>query len=348
VTAIRLKRGVLLVPILAFAACAIQPPAPSAAPRAWGSHVVPLASVNGPVSVAYLGPSLIASVWGGAAADRPAELGVVAIDPDSGSVTPLDVHFEDPSCSRIDEFSPNTGRGWVAWIWACMARGGSDSSYKVVSLSERDGEPEVVGQFEAAGLVTSIALDPVNHLPGVAFVGSRICDTIVGVTESGLEPIAAEVQGEAGSFHLDDPDIRTDCRDTGRAGYPAVSADGTVAFLASTRAIGREGPARLEVPMDLFLMRPGESPVRHPLSVTNPGGIAWSPSGEELVVGGVDASGATGVWLYRPATQAVVKVSNEPLRHLSWSSDGDRVVGVRSESLLSDGDSELVILSVAN
>jgi hypothetical protein len=344
--AIRLKRGALFVSVLAIAACAIELPAPSTT-AAWASHVVPLANVDDPVDAAWLGSSLFASVRGGAGPEPTAEHSIIAVDPVTGEVTPLNVHFEDPACSRIDEYSPNTGRGWVAWAWRCMARGGSDSSYKVVRLSGLDREPEVVGQFEAAGLVTSIALDPVNQLPGVAFVGSRICDTIVRVTESGFEPIAVEVVGEAGSFRLDDPNIRTDCRDTGRAGYPAISGDGTVAFLASTRAIGRDGPARLTVPMELFLMRPGESPARQPVSVTNPGGIAWSPSGEELVVGGVDASGMTGVWLYRPETQAIVQVSDEPLRHLSWSSDGDRVVGVRGDPLLGDVDSELVVLSVA-
>lgn len=84
-------------------------------------------------------------------------------------------------------------------------------------------------------------------------MGTILCETLVTVTEAGVERIDAVVTGSGGTYNLSDSIVDDDCVGTGNAVFPDVRGD-QVAFFASTEAIGRAGTDRLEPPYDLYLL----------------------------------------------------------------------------------------------
>lgn len=321
-------RAALAVVVLALLGCNGSAVDSSRGAPSWVVTVAP--DAGGPISSASWGAAgtVFASVER-TTQPRMSQLQIIQLDLARGGPRPIESSLDDERCGRVDEYSPGSSPSAAYWLRACYMKGQASISYDVVRFASEDAAPRSLVAFESNLHISSLAIGG-DGLPGVAFVGSRICDTLVEVTEAGLSPIPAIVEGEKGSFRLDDPAIIEDCQGVGRAGYPAVSPTGQIAFLASTGAMGVEGPERLGAPMELYVMaRPAYVPERHPMSVTNPGGLAWSPDGRSIVVSGTDGSGSTGTWLYDVGSRSASKLSGQSLRWPSWSPDGTGILGTR-------------------
>ena len=236
---------------------------------------------------------------------------------------------EDPSCRRTDLVSPTTlPDGRVGAIRMCHpADGGFVPTSDMVAVDVDDGSIEAIADLRPSAVNGA----PFTWNPtldrGLLVLGSRICDTLVWISRAGMEYPDLEISDGDRAFRLDHlGEDELDCESTGQAGYPAWSPrDDTIAFFASVDAIGLSGPARGDVPHDLYLadveLRHAEAVVE---DVMEPRGLTWSPDGSSLVFAG-GYSGTTGLWLLRTGETTPELLAATPADRVVWSPDGDEL-----------------------
>jgi hypothetical protein len=160
---------------------------------------------------------------------------------------------------------------------------------------------------------------------------NRPCEGIVGLTPNGIETLPITIKDGGVTWRLDDlfHGQETHCASVGQASYPAWSPDGkSIAFFASTAAIGSDGVDRLDAPWDLFLMNPVEQVPRVALSgIVHAHQLAWSPDSRQLVFGG-EIRGEEATWLFAPGTKSLTILSHTVLNDVAWAPDGRRLVAL--------------------
>lgn len=118
-----------------------------------------------------------------------------------------------------------------------------------------------------------------------------------------------------------DPDLRNK---VGRADKPAWSPDGnTIAFVASPKAVDKEGLARIGVPFNLYFMSPNSlEPEKVLENIYNPLSIKWSPNSSALIIDGcIGLLRRCGLWVYFPQEEKLELVAPGDFWGASWLSD---------------------------
>jgi hypothetical protein len=157
-----------------------------------------------------------------------------------------------------------------------------------------------------------------------ASVGSRICQGIGEVQQGTLVPLDIVLSDGGRSFNLKDTIAPTDdCSKIGRADDPAWAPDGkTLAFFASTAAIGDDGPNRLDAPAGLYLWSREHSLEPALRGLVHAAGMAWNPTGTWLAFGAEIQGFGPGTWLFNVQTRNLVRVGEQPAIASAWSPDG--------------------------
>jgi hypothetical protein len=177
-------------------------------------------------------------------------------------------------------------------------------------------------------------------------IGSRICQTIQQVTDAGLRPIDLTVTADGGSFNLADmPDPGgAPCERTGQADDPGFSpTEDLLAFTASVAAIDVEGPKRLDMPFNVYLIRdPGAEPVPVIADVQDPSALRFAPSGECFAFGGTVPGEGSGTFAYDIGAERPTKLSDTAVSP-AWSPDSSSIAGVVMTGLGPDAQEWLVV-----
>ncbi len=234
-----------------------------------------------------------------------------------------------PGCARVKANAPFAlpdGRvGFLAFCGDGLVPTGS-----VVGILPDAGGPEVIAQTAPRVLTAGQAA----ALPGGAFLvgyGGAFCSTIIRVDASGSALLPWTVGEPPRQFRLDvEPSGQGDCPGTGWADEPTVSPDGgTVAFAASTDAIGKSGQARLDAPRGIYLADPatGQS-LLLASGVRDPRGLAFSHDGTRLAFAGQLGDGREGTWVLAVATRALSRAAADQFDWLAWSPDDALIAGL--------------------
>lgn len=235
-------------------------------------------------------------------------------------------------CQRTEYLGPQTlPDGRLGAIRRCFPLDlSADISHWLVAIDVESGAvTELTGNLGPANL-TSYAW---NHemSSAVVSVGSRICHTIQRVDGDRLAPLDVTVTDGDQSFSLaemSDPGA-TPCDNTGQADDPGSSpTEEVLAFSASVAAIGLAGPARLEAPFGLYVMRSANAdPVLLVRDVSTPTSLEFSPSGECFAFGGSTADDGSGTYAVNPESGELSRLSELAVSP-AWSPDGASIAGV--------------------
>ena len=217
--------------------------------------------------------------------DAGDEYRLVEIDPSDSSI--VDQRIPDRGgCQRLDESGPHNIDGRLAWTWRCiLPEPGLHWRFEVLTAADLRGEVTVrssVGSDGHAIRALDIHTDRI-----LTSYGSRTCETLVRLGPNEIEPISIDVSGPGGDFNTGFRLDHVDCVETGVAILPATNKDGTLAFMASTDAIGRDGPPRLDTRFEIYVVPDGANSGK-PLgfSVFSPTMLTWTPDSDALIVGG--------------------------------------------------------------
>lgn len=125
-----------------------------------------------------------------------------------------------------------------------------------------------------------------------------------------------------------------DCEDPAAGGLlrkPALSQDGvTLAFFASTEAIGRHGRGRTDSNYELWTSTANGSDAQKRVDdVQHPRFTTWSPSGQCLLFE-AELRGDYGLWVWGPTLEATPILDGEFL-NAAWSPDGARILALQQD-----------------
>jgi hypothetical protein len=141
--------------------------------------------------------------------------------------------------------------------------------------------------------------------------------------------------GDANTFNLAeglDQGVGADCTQTGQADHPSLGREDAFAFDASTAAIGVAGEARLNVRGAVFTGLTDIPSTNKVLDVDAPiRGLAFSPSGQCLVVGGNVSHLGEGTFVTNLAGSNVERIMTVAVSP-RWSVDGAFVGGISVSS----------------
>lgn len=266
------------------------------------------------------------------------------VDPGTWEARRLPAPFEGETCARIDEYGPiSTSFGEAAWIARCFT---SDRTrrYEIREWGAERGVRTLRPGFDSREIVQGIALSGNPPFRVIATVGSRICQTVVELVEAGARPVQVEVQGPGGRFDLADPAMLGDCATVGLVSHVSASSKGVLVLVASTAAIDRDGPQRLQAPRDAYIVDSDGTSTRIPLGISNVGGLAFSPDGASVLVSG-ELDDAEGTWILDTGSGSLDKIAEFRLSSPSWAAGGMRVVGQRTAGDTMRGESEIVVLT---
>ena len=243
---------------------------------------------------------------------------------------------EDPACRRTSYQgfgSLHDGRLGIVKICDLPAGSSPSAGYGAVAYNPESGSVESLFPVETKIHPSGLGFNP-NDDRAVTSQGGSICGTIAYITRNGVEPIPATIRDGNRQWRLDDHFSRhpgDDCRSMGRADGPDWSPDGRqIAFLGFPQAIGESGPARLEVPGNIYLMDVATRSVRALLQgLQFPAGVSWSPDGRWLGFSASDVPGhSAGTWLVSVSTRKLVRISDRTMTQVEWSLDGGQLVGL--------------------
>jgi hypothetical protein len=248
------------------------------------------------------------------------------MDPADGSV--LGKREPDRNdCQRLDEAGPANVDGRLAWTFDCLLPlPGLHRRIEIPTAANLDAEAVVPSSVRTS--LSTRGLD-IHGDAILTSYGSRTCETLGRLGPTDIEPVSISVSGPGGEFNTADRMTGADCIGTGVALHPATGEHGTLAFLASTLAIGLDGPARLETPFEVYVVDPNESVARSlGVALVNPSELTWTPDGTAILASGHGGDGA-GTWRIDPTTGSTRRVLDFRLQSISWSDAGDRLVAIR-------------------
>jgi len=331
----RLMLVVWVIAALLLPGCGIGP----AAGHSKGDQGLPYRSILGPQAGGYA--STVAWPRGGVIfvgyvpAD-PARLPEVRrLNADGSEYRPVSLP-DDPTCRRTSyqDFGVlHDGRLAIVKICDLPAGATPSAGYGAIAYDPNSGTVEQLFPVETKIHPTGLGFNPSDER-AVTAQGASICGTIAYLTRNGVEPISATVTDGDRQWRLDDYAKRRtgdDCSSIGRSDGPDWSPDGRqIAFLGFPRAIGKSGPARLEVPGNIYLMDTTTLSVKALVqNLRFPAGVSWSPDGHWLAFSASDLPGhGAGTWLLAVSTGNFVRVSERMMTEVEWSPDGRQLVGL--------------------
>jgi hypothetical protein len=241
----------------------------------------------------------------------------------------------DVSCDRVAHLAPSRlGDGRIGFVLHCSHLEGPDPIERILmALDLETGNTERLVESSLDTGTGVFTWDPAVSR-GLYGETSAPCVGIVGLTRAGVEYLPITIEDDGQSWRLDEQflrPLRSQCRDVGRASWPAWSPDGKlVAFFASPAAIGKDGLARLDAPWNLYFMDSGlRMPTKVLENVLHPQELKWSPDGRLLAFGG-EIDGQEGIWTYRSENGTLERLSEEGIHSLDWAPDGTRIIGIRT------------------
>ena len=243
---------------------------------------------------------------------------------------------DDPTCrrTRYQGFgSLHDGRLGIVKICDLAAGATPSAGYGAVAYDTDSGSVEPLFPVETKIHPSGLGFNPSGDR-AVTSQGGSICGTIAYLTRDGVAPIPATVRDGTRQWRLDALFSRNtgdDCGSIGRADGPDWSPDGRqIAFLGFPQSIGESGPARLEVPGNIYLMDATTLGVRALVqNLRYPAGVRWSPHGHWLAFSASDVPGhGSGTWLLSVSSGNFVRVSDRTMTEVAWSPDGRQIVGL--------------------
>jgi hypothetical protein len=244
--------------------------------------------------------------------------------------------LDDPRCRRTSYQGfgvLHDGRLAIVKICDLPAGATPSAGYGAVAYDPNSGVVEQLFPVETKMRPSGLGFNP-NDDRAVISQGGSICGTIAYLTRNGVEPISATITDGQRQWRLDDYFKRhtgDDCSAIGRSDGPDWSPDGRqIAFLGFPEAIGVSGPARLEVPGNIYLMDAATLSVRSLVqNLRYPAGVSWSPDGHWLAFSASDVPGhGRGTWLVSVSTGKFVRVSDRTMTGVEWSPDGRQMIGL--------------------
>jgi hypothetical protein len=174
---------------------------------------------------------------------------------------------------------------------------------------------------------------------------SFICATLVWADDEGYEYAELTVPAGGVIYQVDRSLMKDEC-DGPKADWPAWSPDGErIAFFFSHQSVGVKGFDRLDVPSDLYLMRPDGSGAEPLLTdVWGPASPVWSPDGDRLAFSGETEDGEGRTWVVDVASGAVRQIYHRRAESLDWRPDEEMVAGLFSPET---GPSTVVLIPTA-
>jgi hypothetical protein len=262
----------------------------------------------------------------------PLRLGSVPLK--GGNTTPIPVG-DGRGCHLIRVSNPLvvSTKEFVATRECTAPLGSGDpSDVSIVGGSWPDGIPaEISSVGETRDPPGQIATNPDDSRQLVA-LGS-LCGVIVEATPTGAKPLPVEVSDGSHRFRLDDLASGPDCSARGWAAFPAWSPDGKeISFFAAPAAMGLTGPARADVPANLYTMTPDATTatlLRR--DVTLPRGLDYSPDGRYLAFGG-QIGGKDALWVLNRKTGDATSAYDRTIDWMAWAPDGKHLAATESST----------------
>ncbi len=161
---------------------------------------------------------------------------------------------------------------------------------------------------------------------------SGICAGFAPLTRRGAQRFPGPVTLDGRTWQLEDHVLLPadeDCTGRGRADLPVLAPDGKLLyFLASPESMGVSGQARLDKPWNLYRWSPpGGSPQTLLRGLGDPYGLAISPDGRWLALGG-RRDGKQRLWLVNTSDGSMNQLASGELGDPSFSPDGRHLVAV--------------------
>lgn len=253
-------------------------------------------------------------------------------DPSNVSVKEI-IFPKDPTCTLWTRylFPSVLPTNDVGFVKECLKDGVRDSIRTVVSIDLTN--MEVVNLVEEplpsiGG--SSFSWNPQNTM-GVQEAGS-IFRTIYLLTPEKAEPLDIQIHGWSLAQNYHDMLSRRSNDNLGLARAPHWSPDGqTIAFLASTEAIGRSGQQRLKSKYGLYLMKGND--LQPDLILDNiyyPADLNWDPTNTYIAfTGDLNRRNNPGLWILEVSTMQITQVSISEISVFSWALDGQSIVALR-------------------
>jgi WD40-like Beta Propeller Repeat len=163
-------------------------------------------------------------------------------------------------------------------------------------------------------------------------------ETLYWIWPGGFGPMDLTITGGNGPWNLKDdfPDYQgAELGKTGNASFPAWSPNGnTITFFASPDSLGKTGADRFYTKYNLYLM---DSEKLQPKSVV--GGFAfpyiakWSPDSQWIAfTADRGIFSRSGVWLYSPAANKLLLLSEGDFQYIYWQPDGHNLAVIRCKT----------------
>jgi len=206
----------------------------------------------------------------------------------------------DPACWKEEWLSPTAlPNGHLGMIHICAhsVEGNPPAEASVANVDLATGSTTRLMALAPLGLTEGVTFTVTPDSQTVYYdLGGLLCTKLIRATsQNATGRVDAVVQSGGQRFSLEEPQALNDC-DGGRAGLPALAPDGrTLAFFASPATIGApEGPNRLSIPWNLYVLEPGSAGPRELASgYTNVQAPRWSPNGAALIFDRAVSSGRT-------------------------------------------------------
>jgi hypothetical protein len=165
---------------------------------------------------------------------------------------------------------------------------------------------------------------------GVQELNSGLNGTIFWINQNGSEEMNLRVSDGDKSWSLSSgyPDW-SENPDSGIAGMPAWSPDGnTIAFMASTDAIGRSGFARGSSEFQLYFLDVNSENIYSVVdNIYDQRDLAWSHDSENIafIAKHDGPDGIETIWIYNIKTEQLLSITEGDYNSLAWSPDDSEI-----------------------
>jgi hypothetical protein len=220
------------------------------------------------------------------------------------------------------------------WEWCLTGEGGID--YLLAYDWNTRQFVELVGPLP---LGTSGASWNPEQTKAIGYLDSKFATkTLFWIRLDGFDPLDLEIKDGNRSWNLKDDFPKFKADDTGKTGTTgraAWSPDGeSIAFFASSEAIGKTGFDRFGVEYKLYLMNPDTlQPSAVADSIFSPFLLSWSPDSTHIAfIGKYGFWKENGIWLYSTKDNSITKISEGRFQEVIWRSNSS-VIAIRCESI---------------